>query len=455
MLEILEKKETKIIAVIIAVILVIIAGVILFNQNNLKQTKSSLEHEAGKSLTMNAQDYFDVDDKTAAEITFDISKVDVNTVGEYKATASYRNKNYTIEVNVVDTTAPKVNLAHRYVFTNDAANADITSILDSVYDASEYTVELVRFERSGNLSVMDEKSLNALVQTINTAATDEELKAVGTTEVPTEQGIYRGIVEVSDIYGNTAYEEIYVILDKEGARIEDVPDKVVEASAENLAAEPAVDKSEYQIKDNVDGKIATDDITCRLELRDEEKHEWLVYVSHVDRAGNESNATFLITVKEASTTTGNTQSTSQSGTSQGGNSSSQSGSGTANNGNSSNQGSSSNTETNKTPTNNQDTSTWVPTDDENVISPYMQMLIDAGYGNVVDWGNGSYGVLVHSDYTANGKYGLDILDEYLAARDLESVKSGAGIIDEDDDWYFYEVTEVRELITPDEEEFWD
>lgn len=114
-MNILEKKETKIIAVAVMVILIIIAGIMLFNQNNLKQTKDSLEHEAGKELAFDAQDYFHVDEETAAEITFDASRVDVNTVGEYKATAGYKSKTYMIKVNVIDTTAPMVDFACRYV----------------------------------------------------------------------------------------------------------------------------------------------------------------------------------------------------------------------------------------------------------------------------------------------------------------------------------------------------
>lgn len=56
------------------------------------------------------------------------------------------------------------------------------------------------------------------------------------------------------------------------------------------------------------------------------------------------------------------------------------------------------------------------------------MLIDVGYGNVVDWGDGTYSVLVHSDYITNGKDGYRILIEYLEAND----------------WYWYSVDEVRE-----------
>lgn len=47
MLEFLAKKETKIAAVILAVIILTLTVVLVANQNNIKQTQKSLEHEAG------------------------------------------------------------------------------------------------------------------------------------------------------------------------------------------------------------------------------------------------------------------------------------------------------------------------------------------------------------------------------------------------------------------------
>lgn len=373
MLDLLSRKETKIAATIIAVIMLLLTVVLVVNQKRIKQTQNSLESEAGSEL-------------------------------------------------IVDTTALKVELACRYVFTNNVAEADLSTMIGSIEDASEYITKLIRFERTENLKELDENALKSLIEQINTHAKAEDLLKIGTEEVPTEEGIYRAVLEIADTHGNAAYEEVIVIVDMTGAKIEDVADKTVPVSKENLSAEPVVDKSDYIIRDNVDGRIAEDKIITELELRDEAIHEWLVHVSYVDRAGNESEADFLIIVKE--------ECTSQSGNS--------------------------NSDTNDKPENNLDVSTWNPEEyDENEINPYQQKIIDAGYGNVVDWGDGTYSVLVHADYTANGKDGYDILKEYLAERDWEIVQSYAGIIDEDDDWYVYSVSEVRELITPDEEEFWD
>ena len=189
-MNILEKKETKIAAIAVSFILVIFLVVMLFNQNNLKQIKNSLEHEAGQELVLRAQDYFDVDEKIAEEITFDTSKVNTNAVGEYEASAVYKGKMYTVQVKVVDTTAPKVDFSCRYIFTNDVTKADLTYMLKSVRDASEYSVKLIRFERSGNLGLMDEKAIKSYTDKINTVASEEELKSMGTADIPTKACIW-------------------------------------------------------------------------------------------------------------------------------------------------------------------------------------------------------------------------------------------------------------------------
>ncbi len=88
------------------------------------------------------------------------------------------------------------------------------------------------------------------------------------------------------------------------------------------------------------------------------------------------------------------------------------------------------------------------------ISPSEQAMIDAGYGNVVLLPTGNYGVLMpNPDYLINGKDGGDILIEYLAEKGLQaSSVSGSWM---DDQYYNWIAKNITELITPDDEEFWD
>ena len=295
-----EKFFRVVLPLIVAAFVVVLIAVHLFA--GVKQTSDKMTHEAGKKLQLNVTDFFDVNEETAKEITLDTSKVDVNVVGAYEVTASYKMHKYVITVEVKDTQAPSVQFSNRYGFTNDISKMDLSVMVEGVYDASEYTLKLVRFEKSGSLNVMTEKALKALTDKIALPGNQEVLKNLGTDVVPAEEGIYRSVVSATDTYGNVCYEEVYVILDTTGARIEDVPDKEVLVSADKLAEAPTVNPDEYVISDNVDGRVSAKDIVCELELRDEAKHEWLVHVSYVDRAGNESTANFLIVVKEAANT---------------------------------------------------------------------------------------------------------------------------------------------------------
>ena len=88
------------------------------------------------------------------------------------------------------------------------------------------------------------------------------------------------------------------------------------------------------------------------------------------------------------------------------------------------------------------------------ISPSEQAMIDAGYGNVVLLPTGNYGVLMpNPDCLINGKDGGDILIEYLAEKGLQaSSVSGCWM---NDQYYNWIAKNITELITPDDEEFWD
>ena len=47
------------------------------------------------------------------------------------------------------------------------------------------------------------------------------MKELGTEEVPTE-GIYKAVLLFKDAYDNEVYEQVYLVLDKTGAKIEEV-----------------------------------------------------------------------------------------------------------------------------------------------------------------------------------------------------------------------------------------
>ena len=88
------------------------------------------------------------------------------------------------------------------------------------------------------------------------------------------------------------------------------------------------------------------------------------------------------------------------------------------------------------------------------ISPSEQAMIDAGFGNVVLLPTGNYGVLMpNPDHLINGKDGGDILIEYLSKKGLQANSiSGSWM---NDQYYNWIAKNITELITPNDEEFWD
>lgn len=422
------KHKTKILA---GVFLLLLIALIIFafnfiEQNTLKQTNDSYTHEVGTKLTLNVSDFFDADEEKAAQISFDTSAVDTDTVGEYMVTASFKNKTFEIKVSVTDTTSPKVDFTARYLFTNDMNTIAFDDMIKNISEHSKWTAKLTRFEKYENLSRLNEKDLKDLTDTIPLPCDSYELSRLGTEEIPTEEGIYRAVMEISDEYGNASLEEIMVIYDATGARIEDTPDKTIYVDKEDLGKEPEIDKKDYILTDNVDGTIKEEDIQCELELRDADKHEWLVHVSYTDRAGNNSKAVFLITVKEKQKETPNTNA---GGTPPG-------------------------------PTNNGDTTqpdnqAGNTPEVKDEYTPSQQKVINAGYGNVVQLDATTYAVLTHGDGLINGQEGNLYLRAYLEQLGLEPTNVSGGWIDSNNDWYCYVANNVHEKITPDDEEFWD
>lgn len=402
----------------------------------VKQLKTSVTVEAGDELNLKATEILDIKESEASNVTFDVSNVDTNTVGTYEAVATYNKKEYKIEVVVEDTTAPEVTFSQRVLFANDVTTCDIEQSIEAIYEVSEYEAQFVRFEEAGELMVMDEEAIGSLTKEIPVPCDQDKMKELGTEEVPAEEGIYKAVLLFKDAYDNEVYEQVYLVLDKTGAKIEEVPDTVVTVSEEHLADEPEINKEDYSITDNVDGVIKTEDMLFELSVKDEENHEWLVNVSYTDRAGNESLAEFLITVKEGSAGDETSTSGSSGSASSGSNTNTSSGT-TASN---TSGGSYDPADTNKDGNLDEDELyAW--------ISPDQQAMIDAGYGNVVALPTGGYGVLVHADGTSNGKSGWEILGEYLESQGLTFQTSFGGAIRYENDWYGYCVTNIVPIDT--------
>ena len=178
--------------------------------------------ELGSDCNIEASEYFELGSKVdSSAIAFDTSAVDTNTVGDYVITVSFKKNTYSINVSVVDTTAPILSVreniepvergnsitASDYAEVDDKSDVnvfwvaedgetdtiDIPEDLDSSVTEINYT--LVAVDESGNRS--EEKQVTVpIVPVVDTEFTDEDnaFEAVD-TEVQKEtsdDGFVRG-----------------------------------------------------------------------------------------------------------------------------------------------------------------------------------------------------------------------------------------------------------------------
>ena len=356
------------------------------------------------------------------------------------------------ETTVTDKTAPKVTMKQRYIFTNDIASlSDLSVLVESVEDDSDYTLSLIRFEKAAVLSRMDDLALSNLVKDSDTIYEEKTALSVGNKEIPTEAGIYRSVLEIKDAGGNASYEEVYVILDKTAASINEVADQTVTVPKEKINDQPELNLELYKAYDEVDGNITSDQLNIEVSCRDAAKHEWIVKVSYTDRAGNANAAEFLITVVEEKAATGNSGSNNS-----GSNTKPQTSTKPNNNsGNSGNSGNTGNSGTTYHPADTNKDGDVSASEEMRYITPEKQACIDAGYGVVVPMNGGEwYAVLMKNDeHKINGKLGWEILIDYLHERGLQGTVGGCWI-NMDNEWYWFQAENIREWEGEDGEIIW-
>ena len=168
--------------------------------NEINQIKSETTVELGSDCNIEVSEYFELGSKVdSSAIAFDTSAVDTNTVGDYVITVSFKKNTYSINVSVVDTTAPILSVreniepvergnsitASDYVEVDDKSDVrvflvaedgetdiiDIPEDLDSSVTEINYT--LVAVDESGNRS--EEKQVTVpIVPVVDTEFTDED-----------------------------------------------------------------------------------------------------------------------------------------------------------------------------------------------------------------------------------------------------------------------------------------
>lgn len=357
---------------------------------------------------------------------------------------------------------------------------DLTCFKESVKDASAFSMDLIRYEKSGNLNVMTDAALKTIVDGIVLYGNEETLKNLGSTDIPTEQGVYRAVLAITDACNNVGYEEIYIILDKQSADFADTAAKLLTTTKDKLNDKPPVNPEEYIVSDNVDGSIKAEQLQTELVLKESSDTQvvWSVLVSYTDRSGNTGSADYEIVVKAEKPVVDNTPDEKPS-------------TGTTDNSNTQKPDETPSTGTTTTPDTEKPDNTpssgttqapdekpstgngnvqYDPADTDKdgtvstsegmaYITPEKQACIDAGYGVVCEFfeddGEHWIAVMCHSDGLVDGRSGADILSEWLDSRGWDARSMTGHVTSYDKDLYWYEAHEVYDAPTPDDEDFWD
>ena len=149
--------------------------------------------ELGTEMSTNAADYVS-DEKQVAEATVDVSAVDTSKVGNYTATITYKDQTTTVEVDVIDTTAPVADVTTDPIVlgVGDTLTADV--VMTGVT------------ELSGNVTARF-ADVSENVENTESAETVENTEAVETTETTETAEVTEAVVDTEAVENTEIAED--------------------------------------------------------------------------------------------------------------------------------------------------------------------------------------------------------------------------------------------------------
>lgn len=228
--------------------------------------------EQGKSISADVNVYAKGTSEELGKCIVDISKVDSNTVGTYKAMIVHPKKILEFEVKVVDTTAPVVELYSDEINTVVGEKVDLYDILKSVSDNASITV--------------------GFVDDITKADTDKQLSDSISFE---EAGEYNTEICARDSYGNAAVVPVVICVSKDAVA------PILSGVRENIYTTVGVEAdilADVTAEDDTDGDL-TSKITVDTSAIDyNTPGEYQVTISVMDSSKNETSAAVSVIVKD-------------------------------------------------------------------------------------------------------------------------------------------------------------
>lgn len=180
-----------------------------------KLTKSSITIELGNEDAIKISDFMDLDKDELKSAKLNTKDVDFFKEGNYKATISYKDKDYDIKVKVKDTVAPKITVSDKItVQTNNPLH--MSDIITNVTELSG-NIDASFKDKPKSESTDNTESVSATENTESTESGSSSVLAVGGCNLKhndeityTKSGDYDNTITVTDDAGNTSDIDIKI-----------------------------------------------------------------------------------------------------------------------------------------------------------------------------------------------------------------------------------------------------
>lgn len=220
-----------------------------------KLTKSSITIELGNEDAIKISDFMDLDKNELKSAKLNTKDVNFFKEGNYKATISYKDKDYDIKVKVKDTVAPKITVSDNIVVqTNNPLH--MSDIITNVTELSG-NIDASFKDKPKSESVDNTESVSA---TESTESGSSSVIAVGGCNLKhndeityTKSGDYDNTITVTDDAGNTSDIDIKIsVID--APSINGISDKTVTVgdTIDYLSGVTAVDGKGTDITGNIE-----------------------------------------------------------------------------------------------------------------------------------------------------------------------------------------------------------
>lgn len=180
-----------------------------------KLTKSSITIELGNEDAIKISDFMDLDKNELKSAKLNTKDVNFFKEGNYKATISYKDKDYDIKVKVKDTVAPKITVSDNIVVqTNNPLH--MSDIITNVTELSG-NIDASFKDKPKSESTDNTESVSATENTESTESGSASVIAVGGCNLKhndeityTKSGDYDNTITVTDDAGNSTNIDIKI-----------------------------------------------------------------------------------------------------------------------------------------------------------------------------------------------------------------------------------------------------